>query len=469
MKSKDNRRRFIKKIATGGLIAGAMPNILSAKNRNQQFILNRTAKPLENKNFAANDTVRLGAIGTGIIGFYNIRTALRVPGVELVAACDLYDGRLSKIQAEFGSQVKTTKNYQEILDMDDVDVVLIATPDHWHDHMAIDAMNKGKAVYLEKPMIHHIEEGYKIIETEKKTKVPIQIGSQGVSSIVHQKAGELFRSGAIGDLVLIDASYDRHSTLGAWQYSIPPDASQNNIDWQRFLGDAPKVPFDPVRFFRWRNYQDYGTGITGDLYVHLISWINSIIGSNGPNKIYSSGGLRYWKDGRNVPDIMVSVMDYPEITNHPAFNLTIRVNFVAGGEKEGGLKFVGSEGAMRLSGNTLTLSKTPLPNKPEYGGYDSLFTFPESTEEAFINQYQQKYYTVKPQIHEPSNTEYQAPQGYDDRYDHWVNLIAAVREGSSIKEDSEFGLRAAAPSLAANISHFEDKIVKWDPDKIKLM
>ncbi len=463
---KDNRRRFIKKLAGGSI---ALPTIISSKAAAQSIIINPQLHTLESKAYKSNDKVRLAAIGTGIIGFINIRTALKVPGVELVAACDLYDGRLTKVKAEFGNQVKTTKDYKEILAMDDVDVVLIATPDHWHDYIAIDAMENGKAVYLEKPMVHKIEEGYAIIATARKTKVPIQIGSQGVSSIVHQRAHEIYKSGAIGDLVMIDAAYDRHSTLGAWQYSIPPDASPENIDWNQFLGDAPKVAFDPVRFFRWRNYQDYGTGITGDLYVHLISWINNIVKSNGPNKVYASGGLRYWKDGRDVPDIMMALMDYPATDNHPAFNLSIRVNFVAGGQTENGLRIVGSEGSMLLKGNSIILSKTPMPKKPEYGGYDSLFTFPESTQKEFIEGYKQKYYSVSENLQEPGEVTYQAPEGYDDRYDHWINLIAAIRDGSKIVEDASYGLRAAAPSLAANISYFEDKIVHWDPDKMKLI
>ena len=463
---KDNRRRFIKKLAGGSI---ALPTIISSKAAAQSIIINPQLHTLESKAYKSNDKVRLAAIGTGIIGFINIRTALKVPGVELVAACDLYDGRLTQVKAEFGNQVKTTKDYKEILAMDDVDVVLIATPDHWHDYIAIDAMENGKAVYLEKPMVHKIEEGYAIIATARKTKVPIQIGSQGVSSIVHQRAHEIYKSGAIGDLVMIDAAYDRHSTLGAWQYSIPPDASPENIDWNQFLGDAPKVAFDPVRFFRWRNYQDYGTGITGDLYVHLISWINNIVKSNGPNKVYASGGLRYWKDGRDVPDIMMALMDYPATDNHPAFNLSIRVNFVAGGQTENGLRIVGSEGSMLLKGNSIILSKTPMPKKPEYGGYDSLFTFPESTQKEFIEGYKQEYYSVSENLQEPGEVTYQAPEGYDDRYGHWVNLIAAIRDGSKIVEDASYGLRAAAPSLAANISYFEDKIVHWDPDKMKLI
>jgi len=463
-----SRRGFIKKIGAGTLAAGTI-SLLGNKSYGQKIQLDDSRPEIESQKIAPNDKLRLGAIGTGIIGFYNINTALKVPGMELVAACDLYDERLQKIKNDYGSSVSTTKNYQEILDRDDIDVVLIATPDHWHDHIAIEAMKKGKPVYLEKPMVHHIEEGYEVIKAQEKNKALLQVGSQGVSSIVQKKAKDLYDSGAIGDLVLVDAAYDRHSSLGAWQYSIPPSASSQNIDWSQFLGDAPKVDFDPVRFFRWRNYQDYGTGISGDLYVHLISWLNFIITSNGPNKIYSSGGLRYWKDGRNVPDIMVSIMDYPKTNQHAAFNLTIRVNFVAGGDTGGRLKLVGTEGAMTLRGNRLELSKTPFPNRPGYGGYDSLFTFPESVQNEYEQSYKQKYYAVSPQIQEPSNTEYNAPEGYDDRFDHWVNLVSAIKNGKKIVEDASYGLRAAAPSLAANISYFEDKIVKWDPDQMKLV
>jgi predicted dehydrogenase len=424
-------------------------------------------QPDRARRFAANDTIRLGVIGTGIIAFYNIRSALTVPGVELAGVCDLYDGRLTRAQELFGADVSTTRDYREMLDRDDIDVVLIATPDHWHDVISIDAMRAGKAVYCEKPMVQEVAEGHRVIEAERATNAKFQVGSQGVSSIVMKKAQDLYRAGAIGDLILVEAVNDRHSSLGAWQYSIPPDASPQTIDFDTFLGDTPQVPFDPIRFFRWRNYQAYGTGIAGDLFVHLFSWLHWVIGSDGPTRVFSSGGLRYWEDGRDVPDLLTCVVDYPEAETHPTFNLQIRVNFVAGGGGGNSLKLVGSEGALTFAGNSLTLSRTPFPTKPGYGGYDSLSTFPQQVQNEFERQYRLEYYDVPDPVIEPDEIVYAPPRGYDDRDDHWANLIAAVREDKPIVEDATYGLKAAGPSLAANASHFENRIVTWDPQRME--
>ncbi len=430
------------------------------------MILEREPHPDRNRRFAANDTIRLGVIGTGIIGFYNIRSALTVPGVELAAVCDLYDGRLTRAKEVFSQDIISTRDYREILGRDDIDVVLVATPDHWHDIISIDAMKAGKAVYCEKPMVQEVAEGHRVIQAEKQYNAKFQVGSQGVSSIVMKKAQDLYRAGEIGDLILVEAANDRHSSLGAWQYSIPPDASPQTVDFDTFLGDTPKVPFDPVRFFRWRNYQAYGTGIAGDLFVHLFSWLHWVIGSDGPTRVYGSGGLRYWKDGRDVPDVLTCVVDYPQAATHPTFNLQIRVNFVAGGGGGSSLKLVGSEGTLAFAGNSLTVSRRPFSGKPGYGGYDSLSTFPKSVQDEFVRQYRLEYYDVPPNINEPSEMIYEPPQGYDDRDDHWANLIAAVRDGKPIVEDATYGLKAAGPSLAANESHFKNRVVTWDHQKL---
>src|SRR6185295_18952311 len=138
----------------------------------------------------------------------------------------------------------------------------------------------------------------RISETARQTGRILQVGSQHPSSIVYGKARELFRAGAIGELNLVEAWINRNSSVGAGQCSIPPDASRATIDWDRFLGRATKQPFEPARLFRWRNYRDYGTGIGGDLFVHLFSGIHFILGSNGPTRVYTTGGIRYWKDGR---------------------------------------------------------------------------------------------------------------------------------------------------------------------------
>lgn len=461
----NSRRSFVKKLASTSIIASTAPGLVLGNSR-ESYVLH--PKTSTNKNYSANDKVQLGVIGSGIISFYNIDAALKVNGVELVAACDLYDGRLKRIKEVYGDHVITTKNYKKLLERKDIDAVLVATSDHWHDRITIDALNAGKAVYCEKPMVHKIEEGKAVIKAEKKNKGILQIGSQTVSSIVIEKAKELYESGAIGDLVLVEASTDRHSSLGAWQYSIPPDASPDTVDWERFQGDAPKANFDTKRFFRWRNYQDYGTGVAGDLFVHLFTWLHYITSSEGPERVYASGGLRYWKDGRDVPDIMVAVADYPKSSTHPAFNFQLRINFEAGGKPVDGSRLVGTEGSIVLRGNSLELTRSKFSDTPGYGGYDSLYTFPEATQKDFINNYNQKYYKRKDKIIEPG-IEFKAPEGYDARVDHWMNLVASLREGTKIIEDGTYGLRAAAPALAANLSYFNKKIIHWDPVNMKLI
>lgn len=466
-RKKPSRREFLKEFAQGSLVAGAFPYVMTHGPSQERVILEREPHPDRDRKFSANDTIRLGVIGTGIIGFYNIRSALTVPGVELAAVCDLYDGRLTRAKDVFGQSIITTRDYREILDRDDIDVVLIATPDHWHDIISIDAMRAGKAVYCEKPMVQEVPEGHRVIEAERQYNAKYQVGSQGVSSIVMKKAQDLYLAGEIGELILVEAANDRHSSLGAWQYSIPPDASPQSIDFDTFLGDTERVPFDPIRFFRWRNYQAYGTGIAGDLFVHLFTWLHWVIKSDGPDKVYGSGGLRYWKDGRDVPDVLTCVIDYPQAETHPSFNMQIRVNFVAGGGGGSSLRLVGSEGTLSFAGNSLTLSRAKLSARPGYGGYDSLSTFPKSVQDEFVRQYQMQYYNVPRDVNEPSEIVYGAPERYDDRDDHWANLIAAVRDGTAIVEDATYGLKAAGPSLAANESYFNDRVVTWDSQRME--
>jgi len=466
-KKRSSRRQFLRELAQGTMVAGAAPYVLTRTPSTKRVTLEREPHPDRGRRFAANDTVRLGVIGAGIIGFYNIRSALTVPGVELAAVCDLYDGRLARARELYGANLVTTRDYRELLARDDIDAVLVATPDHWHDVISIDAMRAGKAVYCEKPMVQEVAEGHRVIEAERRYKSRFQVGSQGVSSIVMKKAQDLYRAGEIGDLILVEAATDRHSSLGAWQYSIPRDASPETIDFDTFLGDTPKVPFDPVRFFRWRNYRAYGTGIAGDLFVHLFSWLHWIISSDGPARVYGSGGLRYWKDGRDVPDVLTCVVDYPQAATHPAFNLQIRVNFVAAGAEGSTLALVGSEGRLTLGGGSLTLRREPFPARPGYGGYDSLSTFPQNVQDDFVKWYERQYYDVPRSVVEPEGIVYAAPEGYDDRDDHWANLIAAMREGRPIVEDATYGLKAAGPSLAANESHFTGKIVTWDRQRLE--
>ncbi|HEX8184815.1 MAG TPA: Gfo/Idh/MocA family oxidoreductase, partial [Blastocatellia bacterium] len=196
---KTSRRNFIKLATVGTIITGTSKTILgSGKNQDQA------------QKVSPNEKIRLATIGIGGQGTGDTTTALRVPGVELVAAADVYDGRLTRAKEVFGNQVFTTRDYREVLARPDVDAVIIATPDHWHTQISIDAMNAGKDVYCEKPMVHSLDEGSRIIEAQRKTKRIYQVGSQRVSSVVYQKAKELIGAGAIGELNLVEAWWNRN-------------------------------------------------------------------------------------------------------------------------------------------------------------------------------------------------------------------------------------------------------------------
>src|SRR6202140_918841 len=346
-----NRRSFLR--AAGVVSATSlMPGLHLLAGAESE--LEQDAKPV-----AANDHIQIALIGAGGQGQYDTRSAVQVPGVKLVAAADGYNGRLERCKELWGDDVFTTRDYNEILARKDIDAVIIGTPDHWHKQASIDAMKAGKDVYCEKPMIHRYADGPEMIETARATNRTIQIGSQRVSSIIYAKAKELLASGAIGQLNMVTAHWDRNSSIGAWNYTVPLDASTDTCDWPRFLGTAPTIPFNAEHFFQWRKWKAYGTGVAGDLFVHLFSGTHFITGTNGPTRAMATGGLRFWKDGRDAPDVMLGLFDYRE-----GFNLSLRVNFVDGGEESEGLVFSGSEGTMEIDGNKVIVSRTPLEKAP---------------------------------------------------------------------------------------------------------
>jgi predicted dehydrogenase len=449
-KNPSSRREFIK-LSAGATLAGSLaPSALGAEGP---------------RKVAPSDAIRIATIGMGGMGFGDTRAALEVPGVEFVAAADCYDGRLTRAKEVFGDDVMTTRDYREILDRSDVDAVIVATPDHWHTKITVDAMRAGKAVYLEKPMIHDLEEGPELMKVEKETGQVLIVGSQRVSSVVYEKAGELFRAGAIGTLNMVEARYNRNSALGAWQYSIPTDASPETVYWERFLGDAPQRPFDPVRFFRWRNYFDYGTGVSGDLFVHLFSGIHFALGSNGPERVVATGGIRHWKDGRDAPDVMVGLFEYPEVNNHPPFTLSLQVDFADGSGGSQEFRFVGNEGIMTIRGGEVSVSRRAPETEPGY----SISTFSEAQQEAFLKEYRKKYPKAdRAELRQSEETAYQAPRGYSDRLDHFRNFFKAMKTGGKVIEDATFGYRAAAPALLCNQSYLEKRILGWDPDEMRL-
>jgi predicted dehydrogenase len=446
-----NRRTFLKVAgsATAGTVLGAKVHALAAA---------QTGPPAP---ISANDHIQIALIGAGGQGQGDTQTALQVPGVKLAAVADCYDGRLEHSKELWGNDIFTTRDYREVLSRKDIDAVIVGTPDHWHKQVSVDAMKAGKDVYCEKPMIHVYADGPEMIETARATNRILQVGSQRVSSIIYAKAKELLASGAIGQLNMVNARWDRNSSMGAWNYTVPLDASPETCDWERFLGTAPRIPFNPEHFFQWRKWKAYGTGVAGDLFVHLFSGTHFITGAHGPTRAMATGGLRFWKDGRDANDVLLGLFDYRD-----GFNLSLRVNFVDGGEESEGLIFTGSEGTMEIAGNTVTISRTPREKEPGY----MIDTFTEAMQKRVLENYRQKYPAQHPSG-PPSTTyeKYAAPEGYRDSYDHFSNFFAAVRSRRPVVEDAVFGFRAAGAALLSNLSVERGVVVKWDPDSMKLV
>jgi len=454
-----NRRNFLR--VAGAVSAAAMAGAARASEVTGKRIHALVAQDEPAKPVAANDHLQIALIGAGGQGMGDTKAAVQVPGVKLVAVADCYNGRLERSKELWGDDVFTTRDYNEILARKDIDAVIVGTPDHWHKQASVDAMKAGKDVYCEKPMIHVYADGPEMIEAARANKRIMQIGSQRVSSLLYAKARDLLASGAIGKLNMVTAHWDRNSSMGAWNYTVPPDASPETCDWPRFLGNAPKIPFSAEQFFQWRKWKAYGSGVAGDLFVHLFSGTHFVTGAHGPTQGMATGALRYWNDGRDAKDVMLGLFDYKE-----GFNLSLRVNFVDGGEESESLIFTGDEGSMEIGWTWVAVNRVPREKEPGL----TVDTFPKAMQEKIIADYDRKYPHKHPEGQPPVGYEkYVAPPGYSDQYDHFKNFFASVRSRKPVVEDAVFGYRAAGAALLSNLSVERGAVVRWDPEAMKLV
>src|ERR1022692_3195810 len=300
--SKFSRRRFLE---IGAAAAGAS---LATKT----MLLNPTPLLASPRPVAASDRVRFGMIGVGMQGSQLLGQSIELPGVECVAACDLYDGRHT-LAREITDQpnLPVTRRYHELLANKDIECIVAAVPDHWHKQVVVDAVSAGKDIYCEKPMSHSAADGVEMVAAAQKTGRIVQIGSQRVSSLICAKARELISQGMLGDLMLVEGWLGRNDPTGAWEYPPPTDLSPETLDWDTWLNDAPKIPFNKLHFARWRCWRAYGTGVAGDLMVHLISGMLVTLGWNEvPKSATAMGGIFRFKDGRDMPDLHTVLFDY---------------------------------------------------------------------------------------------------------------------------------------------------------------
>ena len=442
MKIRSSRRQFLQ---AGAAAVGATLAVKRIPLEAES--LGRSAQQV-----SASDRVRFGMVGVGMQGSGLLATAITLPGVECAAACDLYDGRHVRAREIAGASLHTTRRYQELLEDKSIDCIVAAVPDHWHRKIVVDAVSAGKDIYCEKPMSHSVADGRAMVAAAKKSGRIVQIGSQRTSSVLCAKARELVAKGVLGDLQLVEGSLGRNNPNGAWVYPPPTDLSPATLDWDTWQGDVPKRPLDPKIFARWRCWKEYGTGVAGDLMVHLISGMLYTWGLNeAPTRVVAMGGIRRFKDGRNMPDVHMSLFEYGDV---PVY---IRLNL--GSETPEVLRFLGSKGILELTEGSLTFtSQAGVDTGPSY--------YAASFPQAMRNEYFEKWHTEndprpgEERLHDGVSYE---SDSYDDTRPHLWKFFQAVKTRQPVVQDAVFGHHAAIACHMANESHFQRRAMLFDP------
>ncbi|MGE0126794.1 MAG: Gfo/Idh/MocA family oxidoreductase [Blastocatellales bacterium] len=323
MAKKSTRREFLSQTAAGAIVLSAGGSLNSANAGDKLAeIINARQAPVTGRVLGANDRVNFGFIGMGgRMGAHTSYIANRQTSqadIQAVAVCDIYEKNKKRGQAQTKVADKDIHHdYRELCARKDIDAVVIATPDHWHARHAMEALNHGKHVYLEKPMTYTIEEARDLARKVKATGLQLQVGSQHLSDIQHWKAREIIQSGLIGKVLWASTSYARNTPIGEWNYykiDADEEANEKTIDWKAFLGYAKKRAFDKDRFFRWRKYWDYSGGIATDLFYHRLSPLMFAIGApEFPTRVTGQGGIFSPVEGdiREVPDTYFTTIEFP--------------------------------------------------------------------------------------------------------------------------------------------------------------
>jgi len=406
---------------------------------------------------AANDRLEVGVIGAGARAHELIAALLQIEGVEITAVVDAYKGRVERALERTRGRAKAYRNYQEILAQKSIDAVVVVTPDHWHRQMVLDAIKAGKDVYCEKPLTYRSAEGVEIAQAARAAGRIVQVGSQGMSSEIQRKAREMIRAGKLGKVTIVRAAFNRNTASGAWIYPIPPDASPQTVDWEMFLGPAPKRPFSLERFFRWRCYEDYSGGIATDLFVHLCTTIHYLMDAKAPAAVLALGQLYRWKESRDpgIHDTLNAVLEYPE-----GFVVNLSATFNNQTTAEGSFQFLGTEGTINLGGGGMTF----LPEAAVEDNRWIVESWPRALEEGYWRDPKVRASEIvgswKPQAVE--GLQQFREQGQDATVSHFRHWANSIRTRKSYWEDAAAGHRAAACAHMVNLSAKTRRVVEWD-------
>ncbi len=448
MKAGINRRQFMQKSLVGAAAAPLLTHVLG----HEAEALTQAVSP--------NDRIQVGIIGVGARAQNDLMTPMiALPGVEVVAVCDAYKGRVTRALERLGGKAKEYPDYRALLADPSIDAVVIATPDHWHKQQTIDAFAAGKDVYLEKPMTYAIDDGPAMIDAAAKTGRLLQVGSQGISSKLQQTAKEIIQSGKLGQITMVRASYDRNSDSGAWLYPIPPDADPKSVNWDMFLGQAPRKPFDLERFFRWRCFWDYSGGISTDLFVHLMTTIHYVMGATVPDMVVATGANYRHQKTHEVPDTLNASAVYGK----ESFSVSLSGTFNSTGGGESGFAILGQEGSLVFRGGRMTFA----PEHPVEGNGWIVASWPSNLEKAYwadpAVQKREMPDTWPPQMQAQGETWTEV--GPDSTQVHLARFFDSVRTRKPTLEDGRAGHHAAAVAHMVNESIKRKAPVSWDFEK----
>lgn len=425
-----SRRDFIK--AAGITAAGVMASSLVSKS---VFAAPGT-KMAHPRVIGANDRLNYAHVGIGGMGgghVNHIKGLCAEQNLAQVAVCDVWAKRREWSKNATGvPDAQVYGDYRKLLENKDIDVVVIGTPDHWHAPIAIAAMQLGKHVYCEKPMTHTLDEAFAMAKVAKETGCIVQVGSQGCTDTKWHVAGQAVKDGKIGTVLWAQGGYCRNNPAGEWNYGIDPDMTEATCDWKMWLGDAPKRPFSPERFFRWRKYWDYGTGIIGDLWPHrLHPLMIAMNNTEFPHRVACLGGNIMDTDKghgetRDVADTTQMIAEFPN---------GMMIYLAGSTVNERGIEDMirGNKATLYFGGGKVTVE----PQRP----------YADEIEQADLP-------VVGPG---------------EDQKEHHKNLIKCIREGGQPNCNIDLALRVQTMVSMAEMSYRQNKMALFDTVKQKLI
>ena len=414
------RRKFAARLAASAAGMAAFGSTMGMSAKSYSRIL------------GSNERIQLGVIGCGGMANHHMRALLEMKdsdNVEIASVCDIYTKRLDQAKALTGA--RGFKNYGDILEDSSIDHVLIATPEHWHYQMTLDALDAGKHIYLEKPMTHTIEQAQEIAGKMAGSRLKLQVGVQGMSDDSYETAHRMIREGALGKVVMAHIDYSRNYVDDFWVNEPDPDARPGvNLDWEAWLGPAPKRPWDPERYFSWRRYWDYSGGIATDLFIHRVTRIIKSLDLHYPEYVVATGGKWNFVDSAaEIPDTHNIMLDYPE---------KITVMLVSSLANDTPIRHVirGHRATLEFTREGFTITPQRATNEAVISGTGEDIKGPDS-------------YTHK-------------KTGAEDVTLHHRNLLNAIRENEALKCDSELGLYGVVACMMGVESLRRRKYLRWD-------